>query len=323
MDSDTISQLNLLLQLIKNIRDFDGTEPAQLPDFIQQIDNLTPLVNSLETSAKLIIVSYIKNKCVGETREIVHRERSENWEELKNTLKKHYGEKSTCIELMDELKTLSLILTHNEEQYTREEVNRIGLITFRDHLPEPTKTLIFSRNPNDLEEAFKLITEARHHNYTKYGPVNRRYSDNRAQPRFSNSFSNQNTTQQYDNNRNNRSNNYHNPGYNRNNMNNYTDNHNYNNSDRFYNQRHNNNNNRQVMNDNNTARIRVTNNNNRNGNYQRSQTHNRTSTHQTRHSRDTQSYPQPMDIGNVAEQIVNIGNADANFQTQASNFYPI
>lgn len=48
-------------------------------------------------------------------------------------------------------------LMYQGEGFTNEEVNRISLYVFKEHLPEPTKTMIFTINLDTLDKAFKII----------------------------------------------------------------------------------------------------------------------------------------------------------------------
>ncbi|CAD7002137.1 unnamed protein product [Ceratitis capitata] len=61
------------------------------------------------------------------------------------------------------------ILAHNDLSFSAEEVNRIALQAFKEHLPEPTKTMIIARNPDNLDKAYKIILEARHQTFTALG----------------------------------------------------------------------------------------------------------------------------------------------------------
>lgn len=191
MEDLRIQEMNLVISCIGQVREFDGTNSGSLPDFIQQIENILPSFDGFDISCKRILMGFIKNKCIGKCTEALHREQAETWVQVKDTLKRNFGEKQTVVELMDRLKTTTLNgtvenyfyfitklanriinrkMSHNEEDYSIEEINRITLQVFRNHLPEPTRTMIITRNPSTLTEAFRIITEARHQGYTQYGP---------------------------------------------------------------------------------------------------------------------------------------------------------
>ena len=73
MDSLAINKFNLVLTCIKNIESFDGSGPNQLPDYIGQVENILPSIFEFNESNRNILFGYIKNKCVGKTREAIHR----------------------------------------------------------------------------------------------------------------------------------------------------------------------------------------------------------------------------------------------------------
>ncbi|XP_049315751.1 probable cyclin-dependent serine/threonine-protein kinase DDB_G0292550 [Bactrocera dorsalis] len=216
MEALQISRFNLVLTCIKNIESFDGNDTNQLPDYIDQVENILPSILEFDSTNQNILFGYIKNKCVGKTREAIHRHSNVNsWHILKEILTKNFGEKYSSNDLMDELKTCRLHgtienyyfkinklanrihnrnLTHGDTTYMTEEVNRISLKTFRDHLPEPTRTMIFARDPETLEDAFKIILGAKHQNYAQFGPAKRDYLNTNIRTNFSNNYNNQNNS---------------------------------------------------------------------------------------------------------------------------------
>lgn len=209
MESALTQQFNLMLSCIREIPTFDGREQSQLPDFLAQVEALLPSIATFEENNRNILFGYIKNKCIGKTREAIHRYGVVGtWEVLKEILVTNFGEKETTRELMDKLKTWRLDstiekyhysinnirnrlhnrrLTNSEEGFSADEINRISLEVFKDNLPEPTKTIIFARNPQTLEAAFKIILEARQQNYTALG--SRPKTDN-TRPSYRSNFSN-------------------------------------------------------------------------------------------------------------------------------------
>lgn len=216
MDANNIAAFNLTINCIKTIQDFDGSDKNQLPDFISQVENILPTLSIFDGNSKKILFDFLKNKCIGLTRPVIHRYGNiESWVNLKQILLKHFGEKENSDELMDLLKLCRVettieryydkineitsrlhnrILTHTDETYTTDEVNRIALRVFRDNLPEPTKTMIFARNPSTLDDAYKIIEEARHQNYTIYGPITK-MRNNKTNYRTNFSNNNRNTNE--------------------------------------------------------------------------------------------------------------------------------
>ncbi|XP_054746639.1 uncharacterized protein LOC129251301 [Anastrepha obliqua] len=214
METLEISKFNLVLACIKNIENLDGNDPNQLPDFIEQIENILPTISEFNSANSNVLFGYIKNKCIGKTREAIHRHPNvTSWPILKEILTTNFGEKDNSNDLMGSLKTCRMQgtienyyykinklanrihnrnLTHNDNTYSTEEVNRIALKTFRENLPEPTRTMIFSRNPSTIEGAFKIILEARHQHYTQFGPAKRNYINTNIRTNFSDNFNNPN-----------------------------------------------------------------------------------------------------------------------------------
>lgn len=79
------------------------------------------------------------------------------------------------------------ILTYNDETYSTGEGNRIDLPVFKDNLPEPTKTMIFAKSPEKLDEAYKIIEDTRHENHTFYGPSLK--ANKNSKPKYWSNFS--------------------------------------------------------------------------------------------------------------------------------------
>lgn len=121
-----------------------------LPNFIEQFENITPTTDSFDETNKSVLFGYLKNRCIGRTREAIHRSGEiENWESLKVILLRNFGEKKTSTELMDKLKTCrcnrlkfyhyisnfrnqlhNRNLTQNDGDFTIDEINKISLTTF-------------------------------------------------------------------------------------------------------------------------------------------------------------------------------------------------
>lgn len=348
MEMNVIHRFNLVLGCIREIPAFDGTDPNQLPDFLAQVEALLPSILLFDENNRIILLGYLKSKCTGATKEALHRHGTiSNWQELKEVLLNNFGERETSRELMDKLKTWRLNstiekyhydinklrnklhnrrLTHGEEGFSTEEINRISLQVFRDHLPEPTKTMIFARNPNTLEAAFKIILEARHQNYTALG-FNKKNENPSSSFRTNFSDNVKNNYQGKNNNKNrnngNKSRNYNNNNHHDNNNNhndnnggNCNNNNNYNNtnSGNFRNGNNNNRNNYNnggnYNNNRNNSEYGNNNGNNRQRNYQNSG-NSRGQSNQSRNPRNSNgNNGEPMDIGNSS---INFPQGDQNF----------
>lgn len=144
------------------------------------------------------------------------------WDQLKEILIKHFGEKESSDVLVNTLKLCRIestieqyydkineiasrihnrILTHSNETFTTDGVNWISLRVFRGNLPEPTKTMIFARNPQSLDNEYKIIDDARQQSYILYGPIRSQFNNRTPFRRnFSNDSNNRGgnqTTNQY------------------------------------------------------------------------------------------------------------------------------
>ena len=53
--------------------------------------------------------------------------------------------------------------------------------------------MTFARDPKTLEEAFKIILDARHQHYTQYGPAKRGYLTRNLRTNFSNNYNDHNS----------------------------------------------------------------------------------------------------------------------------------
>lgn len=193
-----VQKFTLVLECIKNINLLDGSY-NQLPDFIKQVENILPTIQEFEASHKNILMDYLKGRIVGKCREALHRQGNPaNWEQIKEILKNNFGEKENSNALMDKLKMcrmndtiekyysqitelLSRIQNRNllfgDNLYSTTALNRIALQIFRENLPEPTRTMIFARDPSNIEEAYKVIREAGHLHYSAIKYRNSRYND--------------------------------------------------------------------------------------------------------------------------------------------------
>lgn len=305
MEMQIIHQFNLVLNLIKEIPFFDGTDKNQLPDFIMQVEAIIPSMSPFEVNNRSILFGYLKNKCTGMTREVLHRHGNiTGWEELKRVLLDNFGEKETSVELMDKLKTWSMnstiekyhfdinnirnklhnrCLTHGEEGFSTQEINRISLEVFKNHLPEPTKTMIFARNPETLEAAYRIILEARHQNYNYLGM--NRLGDNNKGPSFRTNFSD-----------------------------NFRNRNNYGNQSQGTRVNHN------------TFRNRIHSDSRQYGNYSNNNSRNnqqpkyQNSGHSRRQSTQTRN---SYNLNSNSEQPMDVGNANVNFIQNAQNGFPI
>ncbi|XP_001352576.2 uncharacterized protein Gagr isoform X1 [Drosophila pseudoobscura] len=212
MDPEFVNKYNQVLSRLKLIENFDGSDPAKLPPFLQRIEALMPAINSFDDYYKAQLIGHIKNKCTDRAREAVftrqmsapaangngnghangHLLKAESWLKLKDQLLYNYAERESSYSLIHKIRSAVLDsnielyyqkmaklkhrlinrkLTHNDTLYALEDIERITLQVFRDHLPEPTHSMILRRNPKSMEEAYRYIVEVQQQFYTQSGSL--------------------------------------------------------------------------------------------------------------------------------------------------------
>ncbi|XP_017080642.1 uncharacterized protein LOC108114256 [Drosophila eugracilis] len=210
MDPEFVNKYNQVLSRLKLVENFDGSDPGKLPQFLQKIEALMPAINSFDDYYKAQLIGHIKNKCTDRAREAVftrqmsapvgngngagngHLLKAESWLKLKDQLLYNYAERESSYSLIHKIRSAVLDsnielyyqkmaklkhrlinrkLTHNDTLYALEDIERITLQVFRDHLPEPTHSMILRRNPKSMEEAYRYIVEVQQQFYTQSGSL--------------------------------------------------------------------------------------------------------------------------------------------------------
>ncbi|XP_034110945.1 uncharacterized protein LOC132792194 [Drosophila nasuta] len=210
MDPDFVNKYNQVLSRLKLVENFDG-DPGKLPQFLHKIEALMPAINTFDDYYKAQLVGHIKNKCTDRAREAVFTRqlsapagnghvagngtallKAESWHKLKEQLLHNFAERESSYALIHKIRSavldsnielyyqkmaklkqrlLNRKLTHNDTLYALEDIERITLQVFRDHLPEPTHSMILRRNPKSMEEAYRYIVEVQQQFYTQSGPL--------------------------------------------------------------------------------------------------------------------------------------------------------
>ncbi|XP_068148835.1 uncharacterized protein Gagr [Drosophila tropicalis] len=209
MDPEFVNKYNQVLSRLKQVENFDGTDPGKLPQFLNKIEALMPAINSFDEFYKTQLIGHIKNKCTDRARDAVFTrqmsapagpanvhgggaQRTESWLKIKDQLLHNYAERESSYALIHKLRSAVLDsnielyyqkisklkhrlinrkLTHNDTLYSLEDIERITLQVFRDHLPEPTHSMILRRNPKSMEEAYRYIVEVQQQFYTQSGSL--------------------------------------------------------------------------------------------------------------------------------------------------------
>ncbi|XP_055915330.1 GATA zinc finger domain-containing protein 14-like [Eupeodes corollae] len=187
-------KFKIALDLISKLPEFDGNNKC-LIEFLDRVDSISFMVNSFEDAARAVLTGYIKDKVTGKARgQLQKHGRLTTWSEIRDVLKNDFGERLSVEKLIDSIRT-ARVVTNIEDYFNKinnllsrinnayllnnngndishmiESNNRIALEAFKNNLPEPTKTIILSRNPNSLRNAFKIILEV---NHQRMGPNNR------------------------------------------------------------------------------------------------------------------------------------------------------
>ncbi|XP_023178624.2 keratin, type II cytoskeletal 1 [Drosophila hydei] len=209
MDPDFVNKYNQVLNRLKLVENFDGSDAGKLPQFLQKVEALMPAINAFDEYYKAQLLGHIKNKCTDRARDAVFSRqlsapagtgnghangavKAESWHKLKEQLLHSFAERESSYALIHKIRSavldsnielyyqkmaklkqrlLNRKLTHNDTLYSLEDIERITLQVFRDHLPEPTHSMILRRNPKSMEEAYRYIVEVQQQFYTQSGPL--------------------------------------------------------------------------------------------------------------------------------------------------------
>lgn len=322
------------LKYIERLPEFDG-KGNDLINFLDLVELIIPSVIKYDISSQNILLSRIKSKLVNKARVVIEvNNNAKTWSEIREVLINNFGEKKSALQIYNELRDVtftsnSVDLYNNIKNILRRLNNKIreepnssfsiaaniktGLEIFKDKLPEPMRSVLFSRNPETIEVAMDILHEG---NYAYFNPFgnnskNKNNSNNNSRFNYGNNKNNSKINQnQYRNNANyNKSNSANYNNFNRNN--NYNRNYNSNNSyNQNTNRTNNNNHNSNNYNDNN-SRANYNNFNNSRSNSQNTR----------RNATNSQS--EPMDV--VPPSInsrVNTVQTVENFQLTASTKSP-
>lgn len=189
MDSlDINSKFKLITTNINSIPNYDGDRDALL-NFLERIDSMVPILESFPLDFKALLMGNIKDKIIGNARRsLLINGNADTWPFIKQILIDNHGERFSVDELIDNIRSCrcdstienfynqlnTLLCRLNNALYfcanRFPEVNsesnaRIALNSFKHGLPEPVKSIIVSRNPKSLKEAYDIIKT---NGYLKY-----------------------------------------------------------------------------------------------------------------------------------------------------------
>jgi len=199
---DLAEKFKILTTTINCLVPFSG-DTTSLHNFINRIDSLIPIMQTLDVDSKLILLGLVKDKIIGDARKLLLTGNDPGtWPELKTILIRNHGEKTPCETLIDLIRTTkcdstvgnfftkinNLLCRLNNSyflngQNTEEQIQsnqRIALHAFKQGLPEPVKSIVLCRNVTTIQKAMEVIQESGYLNFSQsrsqqYNPNFNRY----------------------------------------------------------------------------------------------------------------------------------------------------
>lgn len=200
-NTSATEKFKIIFEFIAQITPFNGRNANYLPEFLERIDNLAPSFASFNEFNKKLLWGYIRDKIVDDAKASLRRQGNlSEWADIKRCLIKSHGEKLTPDVLIDRIRTSrvktnikdfyntinNLLCRLNNKYLLGDNVDedrikgngRIALSTFTNNLPEPARSVIFSRKPNSLDEAYEIIVAGRYQYLTEESKNKSNYSQN-------------------------------------------------------------------------------------------------------------------------------------------------
>lgn len=184
------------LKYLSRLPELDGSFD-RLQNFIDLINRIYPTLQTYNEVSQLVFLDVIKSKLIGKAREVMDINYHVNsWPEIKTLLNHNFGDKKSSDQLFDELRSIPFrtnsqdmyneikgilrrlnVKTTNESNTNDENLKSLlkaninsALEIFKRKLPEPMKSILYCRAPEDLEAAINIIHES---GYAYYNPYNR------------------------------------------------------------------------------------------------------------------------------------------------------
>lgn len=210
------------MRYIEKLPEYGG-KLDDLHSFINIVEDVIPFILTYNVASQKILFNRIKAKLVSKARETIEiNNHVSSWNEIKEVLINNFGDRKSASQIYDELRSVQFntnsvdfynVIKHTLRRLNnkcKEEPNskticaantESALNIFKHKIPEPMRSILFSRNPTTLESAMDILYEG---NYAYYNPCRRNYNDvrthNRQHP-FNNN-NNLNRNYRYDNNNN-------------------------------------------------------------------------------------------------------------------------
>lgn len=193
------------LKYLSKLPTYDGNF-TNLYTFIDLIDRIGTILETYDELSQSIFLDLIKSKLIGPAKDISDiNNHLTSWGELKEVLINNFGDRLSAEQLYDQMRSLrfktnaksfydEIITTlrrlnmktrtihQNEVGYNALVAanKRTALEIFRNKLIEPMRSIIICRNPNNIENAIKILFDT---NYAYYSPnPNQNKNDNNQKP---------------------------------------------------------------------------------------------------------------------------------------------
>lgn len=210
---DLNAKFKLISTNLSSIPPYDGDENALL-GFIQRIDSMQTILLSFPEDLQILLIGNIKDKIIGNARRsLLINGNAETWELIKRVLIDNHGEKNSVDEIIDKIRScrcestienfynqlntllcrLNNALCFSDKKLTGvnfESNGRIALNSFKHGLPEPVKSIIVSRDPKDLKNAYDIIKSNGYLKYNDRQNFFSKYNSNNTRQNKTNRFSN-------------------------------------------------------------------------------------------------------------------------------------
>lgn len=205
------------IKYLTKLPTFDGNF-CDLYTFIDLVDRVGFVLETYDDVSQRIFLDIIKSKLIGNAKDVAEINNNlTSWTELKEALTNNFGDRLSSEQLYDLMRSLKFkntakqffdeIITvlkrlnmktridnQNDQNYDALIVanKRTALNVFKNKLPEPMKSIIICRNPDNIENAMKILHGC---NYAFYNPNPQMQNQNREirNTNFQNKNQNQNS----------------------------------------------------------------------------------------------------------------------------------
>lgn len=181
------------IKYLQKLPTYDGNF-TDLYMFIDLIDRIGTILETYDNMSQSIFLDIIKSKLLGTAKDVSDiNNHLTRWTELKEVLVNNFGDRLSVEQLYDKLRSIKFktnaknfydeIITclrrlnmktrtvyQNEARYNELIIanKRTALDIFKNKLLEPMRSIIICRNPNNIENAMKIIFDS---NYAYFNPV--------------------------------------------------------------------------------------------------------------------------------------------------------